>query len=57
MRTSTLLAMIFTFIIANEKTRKMFEKSMESASLMIEKEIKESKFYKNLTDKEGLLNE
>lgn len=57
MRTGTLLAMIFTFIVANEKTRKMFEKSMESASLIIEKEIKKSKFYKSLTEKEGLLDE
>lgn len=57
MRTGTLLAMMFTFIIANEKTRKMFEKSMESASLILEKEIKNSKLYKGLTEKEDLLNE
>ncbi len=57
MRTGTLLAMIFTFIIANEKTRKMFEKSMESASLILEKEIKNSKLYEGLTEKEDLLNE
>lgn len=43
MRIGTLAAIIFTAILANDKTRKMYEQAFEKLAMMVEKEMKKRK--------------
>lgn len=43
MRIGTLAAIIFTAILANDRTRKMYEQACEKLAKMVEKELKKEK--------------